>query len=97
MAKKQTPPKKKPPTKQVPKAGETIYTVINPAQIEKLEEAIKSVVGRVVFAFPDGFWVKFYAGCYASQGFDPATSVKKAAELISEINKAGKRNDNRRI
>lgn len=85
------PAKKTPSTKQVPEAGETVYVVVNPSQVEKMEEAIKGMLGRVSFAFPEAFWVRFYAGCYAAAGSAPEGALQQATKLVNEIKKKGKK------
>lgn len=47
-------------TKVVPEAGETEYVVINPAQVEKIEEAILKAASKAGFNVRPGvdFWAK---------------------------------------
>lgn len=85
MAMKKTPVKK---TKIVPEAGETEYVVINPGQVEKIEEAIRAAGSRtsINLQLGDDFWLKFWAGCFAAAGnMSPEIALRCAADLASKF------------
>lgn len=85
MAMKKTPVKK---PKIVPEAGETEYVVINPGQVEKIEEAIRAAGSRtsINLQLGDDFWLKFWAGCFAAAGnMSPEIALRCAADLASKF------------
>lgn len=94
IAPKKTPGKK--PEKVVPEAGETQYIVINPAQIEKLEEAVNRLTAVVEnkrinqsISFPDDFWRKLYSGLVHAVNIEHSEreAVVAADALIAELGK----------
>lgn len=85
MAMKKTPVKK---TKIIPEAGEAEYVVINPRQVEKIEEAIRAAGSRtsINLQLGDDFWLKFWAGCFAAAGcVSPGMALERAKDLASKF------------
>lgn len=75
-------------TKVVPQAGETEYVVINPAQVEKIEEAIRAAGSRTTINLQLGedFWRKFWAGCFVACGhFTPEMALRSADDLAKRF------------
>ena len=85
MAMKKIPVKK---PKIIPEAGETEYVVINPGQVEKIEEAIRSAGSRtsINLQLGDDFWLKFWTGCFAASGcMSPDMELGCAKDLASKF------------
>ena len=93
MAMKKIPVKK---PKIIPEAGETEYVVINPGQVEKIEEAIRSASRRtnrsagsrtsINLQLGDDFWLKFWTGCFAASGcMSPDMALGCAKDLASKF------------
>lgn len=80
-----------PKPKVVPQAGETEYVVINPGQVEKIEEAIRAAGSRTTINLQlgDDFWRKFWAGCAIAKGYAPMAAVDLADDLAKRF-KEGK-------
>lgn len=83
MAKKMS--AKKP--KVVPQAGETEYVVINPGQVEKIEEAIRAAGSRtsINLQLGDDFWRKFWAGCALAKGYTTSFAIEYADDLAKRF------------
>lgn len=78
--------------KVVPEAGETEYVVINPAQVEKIEEAIRAAGSRtsINLQLGDDFWRKFWAGCFVSSGIRSAELAIEHADALAKRFREGK-------
>lgn len=74
-------------TKVVPEAGETEYVVINPAQVEKIEEAIRAAGSRTTINLQLGedFWRKFWAGCAMASGDHGEFAIRFADDLAKRF------------
>lgn len=71
MAKKMAAKKKIPDCTSVGSSGTYHGNMMHPDQFDQLVSAIEGIKidpSRVSLAFPDEFWLKFWAGCFAASG-----------------------------
>lgn len=78
--------------KVVPEAGETEYVIINPAQVEKIEEAIRAAGSRtsINLQLGDDFWRKFWAGCFVASGIRSSEMAIENADDLAKRFREGK-------
>jgi len=85
MAKKTAAKKKIPDCTSVGSSGTYHGNMMHPEQFYQLISAIEGIKidpSRVSLAFPDEFWLKFWAGCFAAAGnMSPDIALRCAADL----------------
>lgn len=88
MAKKMAAKKKTPDCTSVGSSGTYHGNMVHPDQFDQLVSAIEGIKidpSRVSLGFPDEFWLKFWAGCFAAGGHSAEVARNGAFQLASRF------------